>query len=379
MTSSETECPGCGGFADIYFLSSGAGTTGTVNENSVCVDVPDPPGSCTLFNNPVGRYNGYCCDQDNDGFARTSCGGNDCNDTPGTGPGSGYHINPNQQETCDGIDNNCRYGIDEGFDQDNDGFKTCAGDCNDNNANINPGASEVCEDGIDNDCSGGDASCPPTLCNWCYTDWDCDSGGCPTMNYWCDPNLMSCQPLTPILIDVNGNGFNLTDAAGGVQFDLNANGVLDSISWTSAGSDDAWLVLDRNNNGVIDNGTELFGNYSAQPSPPPGEEKNGFLALAEYDKMANGGNGNGRIGPGDAVYSQLRLWQDINHNGVSDASELRTLQDVGLRTIDLDYKQSRRFDEHGNWFKYRAKVRDSRGAQLGRWAWDVVLLKVSNP
>jgi len=50
------------------------------------------------------------------------------------------------------------------------------------------------------------------------------------------------------------------------------------------------------------------------------------------------------------------------------------LRGLGLKSIELDYKESRRRDEHGNWFRYRAKVKDVRGAQLGRWAWDVFLV-----
>jgi hypothetical protein len=189
-----------------------------------------------------------------------------------------------------------------------------------------------------------------------------------------DEETCTCIAECPIIIDTTGNGFYLTDSASGVNFDLNNDGTLEHLSWTSTATDDAWLVLDRNGNGTIDNGTEMFGNFTPQAEPPTGSERNGFLALAEYDRPAYGGNGDGKIKQDDAIFASLRLWQDVNHNATTESGELHTLQELGLKSIDLDYRQSRRTDEHGNKFRYRAKVKDTHDAQLGRWAWDVFLV-----
>jgi hypothetical protein len=173
---------------------------------------------------------------------------------------------------------------------------------------------------------------------------------------------------TPIIIDLMGNGFNLTSFENGVQFDLNGAGVTSRTSWTAANSDDAFLALDRNGNGVIDYGSELFGNATPQPQPA------GFLALAEFDKPANGGNANGVIDSRDAVYSLLRVWRDLNHNGASEPDEISRLVDWQVQTISLDFKESRRRDEWGNGFRYRSQV--SGGRKIGRWAYDVVVQTV---
>ncbi|MEM7585433.1 MAG: hypothetical protein AAF560_18735 [Acidobacteriota bacterium] len=179
-----------------------------------------------------------------------------------------------------------------------------------------------------------------------------------------------CGPTntTPIVISLIDDRYELTSILGGVFFDLDADGSVDRTAWTAGGADDAFLVLDRNANGLIDDGSELFGDVTPQP---PVEEPNGFLALAVFDTQPRGGDRDGYITANDEAYDRLRLWLDEDHDGINDPGELFTLPEAGIWFIDLSYGESRKVDDYGNEFRF--------WSMAGRSAdtipiWDVILL-----
>jgi hypothetical protein len=171
---------------------------------------------------------------------------------------------------------------------------------------------------------------------------------------------------------VLGNGFALTDASHGVNFDLDSDGVAERLSWTRHNSDEGFLSLDRNGNWQVDSGLELFGNYTPQPVS---NNPNGFLALAEFDKSENGGNEDGIITSADAIFGSLRIWQDTNHNGISEPGESRSWSVLGIHTLSLNYTEARRRDQYGNLFAYRSRFLSGPQLTAGRWAYDVFLVR----
>lgn len=86
-------------------------------------------------------------------------------------------------------------------------------------------------------------------------------------------------------------------------------------------------------------------------------------------------NGDGLITAADNIFDSLQVWQDVNHNGISEFGELFPLQLVNIATLELSYKISKYTDPYGNDFRYRAKVKDMKGSQVARWMWDVYLVR----
>lgn len=201
----------------------------------------------------------------------------------------------------------------------------------------------------------------------------CRSAGVSTMSVMCpcdprgDPTF--CAQNDPLVISLTDQRYWLTDLAGGVSFDLGDTGAPVQVPWTHHESDEAFLILDRNGNGLIDSGRELFGDVTPQHVS---DSPNGFLALAVFDDSLSGGNEDGRISAADAVFHQLGLWRDANHNGISEPDEMFMLADAGLEWIDLGYRESSRVDRHGNEFRYQADSGWTGGTT--RKVWNVFLV-----
>lgn len=181
------------------------------------------------------------------------------------------------------------------------------------------------------------------------------------MNYVCDnqedldkdPNEDSCPggpPCTsPILINLNRGEWSLAEAADPVSFDIDADGVPDRITWTKREAAIAFLALDRNANGIIDNGAELFGNWTMLRTGA--RAANGFEALKELDS-----NGDGAVTRLDARWTALRLWIDANHDGVSQAVELQALSGRAVEALQTSYHWTGRRDQEGNFFGYQGRA-----------------------
>jgi hypothetical protein len=145
----------------------------------------------------------------------------------------------------------------------------------------------------------------------------------------------------PLIFDLDGDGLETVgiDAGNPILFDHDGDGIKTATGWVKA--DDAFLVLDRNGNGAIDNGRELFGDNTVLAGG--GLAADGFAALADVD-----GNGDGQINQADSVFANLRLWRDFNQDGVSNAGELFSLGELGIASISTAKTQNSQLLPDGN-------------------------------
>lgn len=214
---------------------------------------------------------------------------------------------------------------------------------------------------------------------WAYHTCDAPPFGCPIEGSSWNSVTCECQEGCPLLLDTEGDGIDLTSREEGVYFDLDSDGQAELISWTRMNTDDGWLVLDRNGNGRIDNGRELFGNFSSiYPDQLYPIANHGFDALEALESSATWGphRRDGKIDARDSMYSRLQVWRDIDHDGASDAGELVSLESLGVVSLGTDYKATRQRDEHGNVFKFKAPSywQLPNGKVKKRTFWDVYLL-----
>ncbi|WP_275077501.1 calcium-binding protein, partial [Pseudomonas corrugata] len=144
---------------------------------------------------------------------------------------------------------------------------------------------------------------------------------------------------SPLILDLDGDGVETIGLSANVYFDHDANGFSENTGWV--GRDDGLLVFDRNSNGAIDDGAELFGNNSKLPAGD--KAANGFSALSALDT-----NSDGRIDIADADYANLRVWRDADSDGETDEGELFTLAEAGVQSINLSYVVSGVTDTSGN-------------------------------
>lgn len=165
-------------------------------------------------------------------------------------------------------------------------------------------------------------------------------------------------PASPLVIDLDRGGFSFTNLESGVVFDMAGTGDRRRVAWIDAASGDGFLVLDRDANGTIDSGKELFGDKSWQFES---DEPNGFASLSVFDRVDQGGNEDGWIDADDAIFRHLQIWVDSNHDGISQPEELRSLSDAGVMAIELRYRRSERKDRHGNELRFQGKVVLERG------------------
>ncbi|WP_265706615.1 beta strand repeat-containing protein [Verminephrobacter aporrectodeae] len=141
--------------------------------------------------------------------------------------------------------------------------------------------------------------------------------------------------VDPLILDLDGDGLEISPLSRNIQFDTDGDGIKTGTAWANA--DDGILAWDRNGNGLIDSGRELFGDETLLANGQ--KATHGFTALGELDvggaQGTVGGAGDGVFDAKDAQYANLRVWRDLNQDGISQTGELQTLAEAGIASIGL--------------------------------------------
>jgi Ca2+-binding RTX toxin-like protein len=148
----------------------------------------------------------------------------------------------------------------------------------------------------------------------------------------------------PLLVDLDGDGIETLGTGAVTFFDHDGNGFAEMTGW--AGADDGMLVMDRDGDGRITSGRELFGDRTVLQSGAVATS--GMQALAEWDLAANGGNGDGMLDAGDAAWGRLRVWRDADGDGFSDDGETLSLSAAGISALSLSFDETNLADGLGN-------------------------------
>jgi hypothetical protein len=251
-----------------------------------------------------------------------------CTSNPDLSLNCGWIHYPESNKNCDAQWTTCQGACDEmvsGFACTNEGELGMGGDHNPHNVGACncPG---YCDDLNTEECAAREPQCQNT------------GSGC------------SWAAGSPIVIALDRETrYEFTSAEAGVMFDIQGDGKTERIAWTHKGSALAFLAIDADGDGRITSGKELFGNYTMAIAT------NGFDALQKMVLMTNGGVVRNSITADDPLLSRLLLWTDKNHNGISESGELRPAAEV-VDEIGLDYVDSKRTDQHGNWFAFKGWI-----------------------